>query len=279
MTFEPAQLSVLITSYHIPQLVGQCLDSIQVLRQAGAEVLVCDVGDDPETLALCTERGVRLVRMANRGYSALINKGVQLAHGQWLLVLNGDAHLTAESCGSPDRLMQAVGLCQELEAGAFGLRHETPDARWQLSCWPFKSSIASELLRKLVTTGLMPARSVAATLDRLLTGPIRMQWVSGSALLAPRSSFVGEHRWDEGYFLFFEDIDWCQRLRQAGRDIYYYPSLSVVHAGGGSTASLGPEARRYFEQSQLRFFKAHQGVLSWQAMSWYQRLRRRVSSM
>jgi GT2 family glycosyltransferase len=273
-TTDLATLSVLVTSYEIPDLVEQALISLEPLRARGAEVVVADCGSDELTPRVCADRGVSFHRFENRGYSALINSALPHCQGDTILLLNGDTELldTARIDGA------LAFLGERTDVGAVGLRHVGLDGKWQLSSWSRRPSILSEFRRKLTTKYLSRWPVVSRWIERRGRGWREVAWVSGSAILAPRECFLGDNAWDERFFLYFEDLDWCLRLARMGHRIVYYPSLGVRHAGGASTGQLSGQARRHYDESQLLFFDRHGSPFTCRIIAILRGLRGRPSS-
>lgn len=271
MRQQYGELSILITSYQIPDLLDNALQSIQPFVNSGAEVLVCDAGSDPQTLEVCSKYAVELWRTDNRGYSALINGGIQRTTRPFVLVLNGDAFVLNAPLDDGLRFLRL-----NPQVAVLGLRHVDVHDSFQLSFWPLSHSFGGELLRNVVTRGLLPH---SAALRRLLedcASPLSVKWVSGSAFLAPRRAFSA-CAWDEQFFLFYEDIDWCLRLGRLGYGIVYFPALSVVHQGGGSTGAIRGAMRDIYHASQARMYDKHGSFLSRLSIRGYQWMRNALS--
>lgn len=115
--------------------------------------------------------------------------------------------------------------------------------------------------RRLDRPGSVGARLAAAGLRRFAPGPRLVAWVAGSALLVERAAFVRVGGFDPGYFLYFEDIDFCLRLGRAGGRVVFDPTLTVLHHRGRSMAQAPGRARVAYRDSQRRLARAHLGAL------------------
>jgi hypothetical protein len=92
----------------------------------------------------------------------------------------------------------------------------------------------------------------------------RADWVSGGCMLIRRALLEEVGLFDEGYFLYFEEVDLCARAARAGWETWYVPAASIVHEAGASTgASAGRELERrmprYWFESRRRYFLKHRG--------------------
>ena len=95
--------------------------------------------------------------------------------------------------------------------------------------------------------------------DRSQAGDV--DWVSGTCMLARRSAFEAVEGFDEAYFMYGEEMDWCRRIRRAGWSIVFLPEPAVIHVGG---ASSGPIAGPMFVENlrgRLRFLSKHRSSL------------------
>ncbi len=96
--------------------------------------------------------------------------------------------------------------------------------------------------------------------------PQQVDWVSGASLVVRREAVERVGGLDEAMFMYFEDNDWCRRMRQAGWQVWYDPASEVVHIGGASL-NQNPEARAAYYRSLAYFYRKHYGRLAGAAMS------------
>jgi GT2 family glycosyltransferase len=78
-------------------------------------------------------------------------------------------------------------------------------------------------------------------------------------MLVRRQTFEEVGGFDEGYFMYFEDIDFCLRVRRSGGRVLYDPTITVTHRRGRSAATASELAERAYRESQLRFWRTHRG--------------------
>lgn len=92
--------------------------------------------------------------------------------------------------------------------------------------------------------------------------PFRCDWVSGASMFVRREAFEQIGGFDEGFFLYFEEVDLCRRAREAGWEVWHMPSVRVVHLEGATTGINAPRRRRpgYWFDSRFRFYIKHGGV-------------------
>src|SRR6056297_1825510 len=201
---------------------------------------------------------VTLVRSpANTGFSGGHNLGMGHGPARYYLVLNSDGYLR------PDFLRTILKAADARpEMGLFAPRIEHEDGEAQVSLFRFASPL-SELIRA-ANSGpilkLLRRREVALPLD---PDEVAIEWASFACILL-RAEMVAEiGPMDEGYFLYFEDAEYCLRARRAGWRIAHVPEAKMVHLRGGSgpVKALQKAKKRmpgYFYASRSRFlYQAH----------------------
>ena len=264
-----ARLSVLVVSYNVAPLLRRCLAS---LREAD-EVVVVDNASSDGSVAMVREEfpRVRLISLAeNRGFSAGVNEAARVASGDLLLLLNPDAEV------SPGVLVRmAAAIDARPRAAAVGFRQVDAEGTFQLSFGP-PPSLVLELVRMIVQRRLDAGdRRLAAFINWRFSRPRRVPWVTGSSLLVRRSAFAAVGGFDEGFFLYFEDADFCLRLGREVGPVYYVPTVTVVHHRGASARENAGVVRRAYRESQLRYWRRYRGRTVAHLVELHQRFRGR----
>lgn len=263
------ELTVSIINYRTPDLTLACVASVlQDFAESGVDghVVVVDnaSGDgSPEAFdawqAKQPEAPVSFVRAAtNSGFSGGHNQGIGAHAARFYLVLNSDAVLRPGFC----RAILAAAAARP-EAGLFAPRLEDEDGTPQISCFRAPSP-ASELIRA-ASTG--PVTKLFSRFDVLLGWPpqeAEIDWASFACILLRGEMFEAVGPMDEGYFLYFEDTEYCLRARRAGWRIAYVPEARAVHFRGGSgpvkaMAKAKKRLPRYFYESRTRLFRQSYG--------------------
>jgi GT2 family glycosyltransferase len=180
----------------------------------------------------------------NLGFGTASNIGAHHARGDVLLLLNNDTIIREEIF---DRL--EAYCTKHPECGAVGLGLENADGTLQGSLGRFPSIRQEWLMRK---HGPTHASSVQTSIE----------WATGAALAVSRQLFNQIGGFDEGYFMYYEDIDLCQRIHAAGFAIHYLPEVRVVHLGGGSQPDgISPYIELEYRRSQMRYYSKHNSLL------------------
>ena len=280
MSVPPAapRVLVVIVNFRTPGLAIDCLRSLEgeVGRLEGASVVVVDNASGDGSVerigAAIAERGwsawARLMPLAtNEGFSAGNNAAIAPALASsrppppdYVLILNPDTVVL------PGALEALVTFMQgHPEVGIAGSRLEDPDGTQQHSRFRFHS-VWSELdsgLRLGLVTRLLHKHVVAID---LVDADRASDWVAGASMMVRRQVFEDIGLFDTGYFLYFEEADFCLNARRAGWLCWYVNASRVMHYAGQSTGvtfTTGPRSRRprYWFASRHRYFRKNHGRL------------------
>ena len=255
-------LAVSIINFRTGDLTLNCVQSVlDDLAGLSARIVVVDNRSDDGS-ADQIERWiaaqdppvpVSLVRSpTNSGFSGGHNQGISACEAEYYLILNSDAIIRP---GFFRALLAAADA--NPGAGLFAPRIEYDDGLQQVSCFRFPSP-ASELIRG-ASSG--PVTRLLARYDVPLAmppAPDQIGWASFACILLRGSMIAEVGPMDEGYFLYFEDAEYCWRARKAGWKIAYVPEARAVHFRGGSgpVKALQHEKKRlppYYYASRTRF--------------------------
>jgi N-acetylglucosaminyl-diphospho-decaprenol L-rhamnosyltransferase len=271
-----ARLGVVIVNYRTADLVIACLRSLsaETRRLPGrpAVVVVDNASGDgsaDKIAGAIREEGwgswASLLPLPdNRGFSAGNNAGIRLLlqtpePAEHVLLLNPD---TVVRAGALQALIDFAD--GHPKAGIVGSRLEGPEGAPQHSAFRFHSVVA-ELDRGLrlgVTSRLLSRWAVVAPQAE---SACRTDWVSGASMLIRREVLQSIGPLDEGYFLYYEEVDFCLRAARAGWECWYEPRSRVVHLVGQSTGvDLAASSRRlpgYVFESRRRYFVKNHGPL------------------
>ena len=231
-------LSIVIVNYNTRQLLDDCLASILAAEApaGGMEIIVVDNASSDGSQALVREKypTVQLVTSeVNRGFSAANNLGVAVANGRTVLFLNSDTRL------EPDALVKPLAyLDQHPEVGALTVRliyptgQRDPDNHRGFPT-PWNAICHFSGLSRLFPDDPRFNGYFQSYADMAQTHPVDV--IAGSYMLMPMALCRELGGWDETYFFYGEDIDFCYRIRQAGYQIIYYPHVEVLHYKGASS--------------------------------------------
>lgn len=253
-------LSVVIVSYETRDLLDRSLRSLRKAVPPRTEVVVVDNASSDGSAAM-VERNhpwARVVELPrNRGFAAGVNEGVRATTGEAVLVLNPD--VVVDRAGV-DTLLTALDADQDAAAiSPLLIGHDGKPQGEMYRRFPGPAQVL------LFWSFLAPmARRIGAIRRRWLEHPIAYRQRSsvdqlpGGALLLRRSALEAVGPLDEGYFIWFEDVDWCYRARQSGWQLLVEPRASFRHEGGASFRRWTLDHRALqFYRAGLRFLRKH----------------------
>lgn len=248
------RLSVVLVLYNDRARIVRALDSIGAAA-AGIphEIIVVDnaSADGGADFVERTRPSAVLLRNAdNAGYSRANNRGAAASRGAVLAFLNTDIVVRP---GAFEALLAELNA--HPETGACGPALETPRGGFQVS-FGGRRTFGREMLAKLLGNALTARRLARRRARR------EVEWVSGAFLAARREAFEAAGGFDERFFLYYEDIDLCLRLRAAGRSVVFVPEAAALHEGGAVTSARPLRSRYEYRRSQLLFYRKHNGPAS-----------------
>lgn len=261
-------IDILIINYNCSAFLKDLLDklvreeSTVLSRRARFQVTVVDNASTDNSGALVEEYPTVqwIQRKENGGFSVAVNEGLLATSNREILLLNSDISITSAGVAALVRIWERMG-CRGIVAPL----HLEPDLFPQLT-WGDYPSWSTERNRRTLEWGLAKREPWAR--QRVLAECCRtreVSWVSGSCLFFNRTLYEDVGLWDENFFLFFEDIDWCLRALEKGYPVYHTAEVTVIHAHGASVGQNRDASEIYYRQSQLYFVKKHLGAAAfWQ---------------
>ena len=250
-------ISAVIVSYNTRELLLQCLESLRVFSGALETIVVDNDSADGSASAVRERRpDVRLIASPqNLGFSKANNLGLQAATAPYLLVLNSDAAVRA---GTLETLAEILDTRPDV--GLVGPRTVGADGRCQVSFGPDLTPWNEWRQRKLVLAVKRRDAAALRRLEAMAAAEHEPAWISGSCFLARRDLLLRLGGFDEGFFLYEEDVDLCVRVRKAGFRVLFTPRAEIVHHLGRSMEKASERAREEYRRSHVRFYKKHNGA-------------------
>ena len=275
----PVDVSVIVVSFNTRDMLRECLQSViaecaRLPQGVAAEILVVDNASadgsadmvDREFSAAAVP--VHLIRShVNLGFGVANNVAFEAAQGRYLVLLNSDAFV------HPGGLRLAIDHMEANSAVAIGGgRLVGRDGQAQPSARAFPSI----WIDALVLTGFsarFPHSRIFGAPDRTWADPNQpadVDWLPGAFLIVRRKALVKAGLFDPVFFLYYEEVDLCLRVKTAGFRIFYWPDIVVTHIGGESSRQLrslklsghAREVVLWRMRSTLLYYRKHHG---WQA--------------
>jgi GT2 family glycosyltransferase len=267
------ELSVIVVNYNSGPYLERCVGSLMThLSGIAWDGVVVDNAshDGSEAPAAVAASRITLVRNAeNVGFGRAVNQGARATTGPLLLLLNPDAcllrdaidRLRAELAAHPECAIAGPAVVDD-DGRLQGSARGDPDMLTGLfgrSTWLARHFPNVALTRRNVVTGRQPADG---------TTGVEVDWVSGSCMLVRREAFAQVGGFDPRYFMYWEDADFCRRLRTAGWRVRYRPDASISHTVGQSSRTAQRLAIRAFHDSAYRYYATHVASSPWNALRW-----------
>jgi len=237
------KLSIVILCWNDRKIIADCLSSIfSSTHSTALEVIVSDNGStdgSPEFIRENFPQVHVIENGANLRFGKGNNVGIQASTGEYVLILNPD---TIVHDGSLDRWVEFAN--RRPEAGGFGCRVLNPDGSDQGSARPFptiwREWLAALYLRPL---GYLSDLFISDEYVRWKGKTERpIDWQSGCCLLVRSELLKRIGGFDEQFYYYYEDVDLCHRIWNAGSSVLYTPDVTITHLGGQSTNSRFPIA-------------------------------------
>jgi N-acetylglucosaminyl-diphospho-decaprenol L-rhamnosyltransferase len=248
-------LSIIIVSYNARADLMRCLESLAAAPpRASHEIIVVDnASTDGSAESAGRLAAIRVMDAgANVGFARANNIGIRASRGANLLLLNSD---TIVPPGTIDALLEE--LRRRPDVAVVGPRLVDGEGRAELSfgrmIGPF-----NELRQKRLVRGHARRDSKTSQAVEALTRRERYpDWVTAACLLVRRADAEAVGLFDERYFMYTEDVDFCAAIRARGRRIFFTPKVQIVHLRGRSAAAAPIATRSAYHRSRLAFYEKH----------------------
>jgi len=253
---ERPDLAVVVVNYNAGEHLARCVASVAAASgELSVDLLVVDNAsrDGSARSAAARTPLVRLIENpTNRGLSAAWNQGAAATVAPWILFLNPDAEISGGDLGAfveAAAVRDDVAMVGPVIHNADGTVYESGRGFPGIA-----QAVGHAFLGPFFPRNRFTRAYRQTSWDR---GTEReVGWLSGAAMLVRRSAFEQVGTFDEGFWLYGEELDLCTRLRHAGWKVLATPTLDVLHIGGVST---GRSRRTHLMHSQgiYRYYRKH----------------------
>lgn len=250
-----AGVCVAVVNYNTRELLARCLES--VLSDGAAHVVVVDNASTDGSAPYVRDRFPRvqvIENEANVGYGAAANQAVRHTSHPFVLLLNADTKIQPGSVAA-----LVTHAARSPRAGIVAPAIETTDGARECSYFPFPGTLdwllENEPLAPLVKR--LPPLKQRSVSFQPADRPRRVPWVVGCAMLLRREAVESMGGFDESYFMYYEEVDLCRRMADAGWEVHFTPAARVTHVGGASTSQYRTEMLIRHFQSTLQYYSRH----------------------
>jgi GT2 family glycosyltransferase len=276
---DKIELSIITINTNTADLLKACLTSIyKYTTNLQFETIVFDnhSSDNSKEILSRYQRVKAIFHDKTLGFAAANNRAVDFASGEYILLLNPDTEI--ESNVLPEILSFMKGSPFDL----MGIRLRLPNGKTQVSTGNFpglKTMIFQQLYLLAKKTRLIFLIPMLAKISRVPVSQLiqitkfwdpyhnhKVDWVSGAFFLLSRNDFIQNGKFDEGFFLYAEEIDFCLRLLKLGKKIGYYGSDEIFHHSGGYMHKFFEKSFILRNLAMMRFYRKHR---SWWEVQYY----------
>ena len=263
---NPIDLSISLLTWNTKQFLKPCLDSIfSGTKRIGYEVIVVDNGSSDGTAEMLRTEYPRVIHIRNEknlGFTAGNNQAIRASRGRYVLILNDDTELRE---GCLDRMVELMDA--DPRAGAATMKMFYPDGSLYPSIHQRYPTPLCCLCERSFLTELFPASRLVLWLkglyfildEREYARDQPIAWGIGAALMVRREAIERVGTLDEGFFIYFEEIDWCRRMRNAGWTIMYYHVPEIIHHTAKSVVQEYERMTIIWHKSRFYFYRKNYG--------------------
>jgi GT2 family glycosyltransferase len=252
-------ISFIIVNWNTRDILMDCLDSIyRTVKDIDFEVYVVDNNSTDGSQAAIKERfsEVKLIEnKTNTGFGYANNQALNIMHGGFAVLLNSDAVLKEEAIKNLFTFMTATS-----SAGIAGVQLLNEDCSRQNSIDNFPST-ETELFNKSILRILFPGKYPSKNMS--YKDPIEVDSVIGACMMVSKEAIDEVGVFDEDYFIFLEETDWCFRMYKKGWKVYHVPDAEVFHLSGHSKKRTPWRSQVEYYISLYKFFRKNRTPLSY----------------
>ncbi|TAN58110.1 glycosyltransferase family 2 protein [Patescibacteria group bacterium] len=256
--------SFIIVNWNVRELLEKCLLSIEKFNSHFSyEIIVADNASMDGSIAMMRERFPLINLIANTknlGFAAGINQGIKQARGEYAVLLNPDVEIMESTLKN---------LLEEFEksadSGIVGGKIKNEDGSIQPSVRSFPD-VFTQVLITLKLNHIFNSRAIGRYLAKNFDYEKRQEvdQVMGAFFAIRRKVIKQIGMMDERFFLWFEEVDFCKRAKDAGWKIIYTPKTEVIHLGGKSFGQISSAKRQMIFNESLRYYmRKHKGIFIW----------------
>jgi N-acetylglucosaminyl-diphospho-decaprenol L-rhamnosyltransferase len=245
------KIDVVVVAYNSSEHLRACVEPLA--RLDNVRVIVADNASIDDSLGSVDDLPITTLALGrNGGFAHGCNAGWRAGEGEYAMFLNPDARISGEALRS---LADVLDASPDVGAVAPLIRHDDGTLEYSQRRYPrLRSTYAQALfLHRLAPTA--PWTDELVRDEEAYEHPTDPDWVTGAALMIRRSLLEEIGGFDEGFFMYCEDIDICKRVRERGYALRFEPSATMTHVGGASAprSSLFP----VLAASRIRYAEKH----------------------
>lgn len=257
-------VSIIVVNWNTRDILRDCLKSVfDQTQDITFEVIVIDNASSDDSVQMIKSEFPQVILIENsenRGFAVANNQGIEIAKGQYVLLLNSD---TIVLDGSIQKTLTFADL--HPNTAVVGCRVLNPDKSLQPTCFMYPSLLnlflASTYLYKIFPRNRFLGREQMTWWAR---DDIReVEVITGCFMLVRKEAIAQVGMMDESFFMYAEETDWCYRFKNAGWKLLFTPDAQIIHLGGQSSKKAKGAMDLQLRAGILQFVLKHKDLFQY----------------
>lgn len=258
-------VSIITIAYkNTPEVLRECFESVARSEGISWEFIVVDNAGDAQTITQVSSvipRATCIINNVNKGFAAATNQALKIAKGRYVLMLNPDASFAKDAL---EKMVAHMDASPNVGVGSSVIRY--PDGKLQESIRRFPT-LKDQLCILLKIPHILRRNDLLDSYMMRDKDPLVTQDVDsimGAFMWIRREVLERVGFFDERYFIWFEEVDYCKMVVDAGWKVRHFADVEITHHKGVSFSTVGFLRRqKWIRQSMRKYFWKHEGFLSW----------------
>jgi GT2 family glycosyltransferase len=268
------KISIIINHYQTLEVLQLCLKSLlkNLPENIESEIIVTDSKTQEETEEIMREFFPQIIFITaekNIGFGKSVNRALKKAQGEYILIINADIVIDRKE--TIEKMLSY--LKNNPEVGIIGPKLLNINNTRQVSCFRFYTPAVIACRRtflgktkwgKKVLSYFLMDDIFNSVEVKFQQSPIFVDWLMGSALLAKKEAIEKVGYFDERFFMYLEDTDWCRRFWKAGYKVVYFPQVQMYHYHIQASKKKGGVFDLFFSKyTRIHLLSAIKYFLKW----------------
>lgn len=256
-------LSIIIVNWNTKNLLEKCLASVyENYQNLNIEVFVVDNASNDKSVEMVREKfpyTKLIINKKNVGFARANNQAIKQAKGGFVVFLNSDTEILD---GALEKMVNFMKNHQD--CGVAGCRILNPDHSLQLSVRRFPTLWSQIIILTKLHNFFPKLVSHYLALDFNYSKTQEVDQVMGAFFIVRKNLFDEIDLLDENFYIWFEEVDFCKRVKNYGKKVFYTPEAEIIHYGGQSFKQMmSLEKQRTFNKSLRYYFKKYHSFITY----------------
>lgn len=243
------KLSVVIVEYNSIQEIRECIEALKKHLNVSYEIIVSSNSNYSPEQCKQADNGEDCVHWIfnehNGGFAYAMNKGLKVAHGRYLAIMNSDDIFNSDISSMIDF------MDEHPEIGAIAPQMRDKEGSIQDTARTYVSMprYVWRQMKRIIghKSSILDTKIDYSSIQTV-------DWVIGAFIMVSRQAYIATGGLDERYFMYAEDLDWCTRIRQQGFEVVYYPKVIITYKGSRRARNNSKYARIFID-SHIKYWK------------------------